>query len=52
VRTLTPYGVEARYPSDAPEVLPSGEVEAISMVRVVKNVVLISLQSYLDGGQI
>jgi len=46
---LTPFGVEARYPSDAPEVLPSGEVEAIGMARVVRNAVMISLQPYLDG---
>jgi HEPN domain-containing protein len=45
---LTPYGVEARYPSDAPEVLPGGEVEAIDMARVVRNAVMISLQPYLD----
>ncbi len=46
---LTPFGVEARYPSDAPEVLPSGEVEAIGMARVVKTTVMILLQPYLDG---
>src|SRR5947207_1179747 len=32
--SLTPFGVEARYPSDAPELLASGEVEAIAMARV------------------
>jgi len=26
---LTPFGVEVRYPSDAPEVLPAGEIEAL-----------------------
>jgi hypothetical protein len=41
--------VEARYPSDAPEVLPSGEVEAIGMARVVRNAVMSSLKPYLDG---
>ncbi len=46
---LTPFGVEARYPSDAPEVLPSGEVEAIGMARVVRNSVMSSLKPYLDG---
>ena len=45
---LTPFGVEARYPSDAPEVLPGGEVEAIAMARVVRNAVMIALQPYLD----
>jgi HEPN domain-containing protein len=47
--TLTPFGVEARYPSDAPEVLASGEVEAIGMARVVRTAVMILLQPYLDG---
>jgi len=46
---LTPFGVEARYPSDAPEVLPSGEVEAIGMARVVRTTVMILLQPYLDA---
>ena len=46
---LTPFGVETRYPSDAPEVLPSGEIEAIGMVRVVRTAVMILLQPYLDG---
>jgi hypothetical protein len=30
---LTPFGVEVRYPSDAPEVLQGGEAEAIGMAR-------------------
>ena len=46
---LTPFGVETRYLSDAPEVLPSGEIEAIGMVRVVRTAVMILLQPYLDG---
>jgi hypothetical protein len=45
---LTPFGVEARYPSDAPEVLPGGEIEAIGLARTVGNVVMASLQPYLD----
>ena len=47
---LTPFGVEARYPSDAPEVLQGGEIEAIGMARLVRTAVMISLQPYLDGG--
>jgi HEPN domain-containing protein len=27
VKALSPFGVEIRYPSDAPELLPGGEVE-------------------------
>lgn len=45
---LTPFGVEARYPSDAPEILPGGEVEAIGMARVVRNAVVSSLTLYLE----
>ena len=45
---LTPFGVETRYPSDAPEVPPGDEVEAIGMARVVRNAVMISLQPDLD----
>ena len=47
---LTPFGVEVRYPSDAPELLPGGETEAIDMARRVKDAVMISLQPYCDGG--
>ena len=47
---LTPFGVEVRYPSEAPELLPGGEAEAIDMARRVKDAVMISLQSYCDGG--
>lgn len=43
----TPFGVEARYPSDAPEVLPGCEIEAIGMARSVRNAVMTSLQPYL-----
>ena len=47
---LTPFGVEVRYPSDAPELLQRGETEAIDTARRVKDAVMISLQPYLDGG--
>ena len=47
---LTPFGVEARYPSDAPEVRPGGEAEAIGMACVVRNAVMTSLEPYLDQG--
>jgi HEPN domain-containing protein len=46
---LTPFGVEARYPSDAPEVLPSGEAEAIGLARLVRTTVMIVLQPYLNA---
>ncbi len=46
---LTPFGVQVRYPSDAPEILPSGEVEAIGMARMVRRRAIVLLQSYLDA---
>ena len=47
---LTPFGVEVRYPSDAPELLPGGEAEAIAVARRVRDAVMISLRRYLDRG--
>ena len=49
VDVLTPFGVEVRYPSDAPEVLEGGEIEALDIARRVRKTVMISLQRYLDG---
>ena len=46
---LTPFGVEVRYPSEAPEVLAGGETEAIDVARRVKDAVMIALRPYLDG---
>jgi HEPN domain-containing protein len=45
---LTPFGVEARYPSDSPEVLPCGEVEAIRLARAVRDAAMGHLLPYLD----
>ena len=45
---LTPFGVEARYPSDAPEVLEGGEIEALEIARRVKKGVMDALRPYLD----
>ncbi len=47
---LTPFGVEARYPSDAPEVLPGGEAEAIATAGAVRDAVMSVLHSYLEQG--
>jgi HEPN domain-containing protein len=47
---LTPFGVEARYPSDAPELRQGAETAAIEVARRVKDAVTISLQPYLGGG--
>jgi HEPN domain-containing protein len=47
--SLTPFGVEARYPGDAPELLASGEIEAIAMARMVRDTVVALLQPDFDG---
>ncbi len=46
---LTPFGVEVRYPSEAPEVLAGGETLAIEVARQVRDTVMTSLRPYLDG---
>lgn len=48
---LTPFGVEVRYPSDAPELLPGEENEVIDLARRVKHAVTISLDPYVGRGQ-
>jgi HEPN domain-containing protein len=47
---LTPFGVEVRYPSDAPELVPGDETEAFEIARRVKDSVMASLQPFLEGG--
>ncbi len=49
---LTPFGVETRYPSDAPEVLYGGESGVIDIARAVRGAVIISLQTYLNAGEV
>ena len=46
--SLTPYGVEVRYPSDAPELLPGEEVDAVQTARRVRDEVLNRLAPYLS----
>ncbi len=46
---LTPFGVEARYPSDAAEILPGGEVELVQIAVRARSRVLASLRDYLAG---
>ena len=46
---LTPYGVEVRYPSDAPELLPGEDVEAVEVARQTREQVLNLLSPYLNG---
>jgi HEPN domain-containing protein len=49
---LTPYGVEVRYPSDAPEILAGAEVEAQNIARQVGEAVVRSLERFLAAEQV
>jgi len=44
---LTPYGVEVRYPGDAPELLPGEELRAVEIARQVRDAVKALLTPYL-----
>jgi len=46
---LSPFGVEIRYPSDAPEILQGDENEILEIARKVRDAIMISLRPYLDG---
>lgn len=46
---LTPFGVEARYPSDTPEMLPGEEAEAVAAARDVKGIVTGWIHEYLSA---
>lgn len=45
---LTPYGVEMRYPGDAPELLPGEEHYAVQVARGVRDEVLNLLSPFLS----
>ena len=44
---LTPFGVEVRYPGDAPEMLPGGETDVFNVACRVKDAVQTLLRPYL-----
>jgi HEPN domain-containing protein len=44
---LTPFGVEVRYPGDAPELLPGEEMRAVDIARQTREVVNELLKGYL-----
>ena len=46
---LTPFGVDVRYPSEAPELLPGGETDALGIARRAKDGVMALLGPYLKG---
>lgn len=48
--TLTPFGVEVRYPGDAPELPLGGEITAFETARKVRDAVMTLLGPYLAAG--
>jgi hypothetical protein len=46
---LTPFGAEARYPGDAPEMLPGGETVAFDIARRTRDAEMALLGGYLKG---
>lgn len=49
--TLTPYGVEFRYPSDLGMVSQDQGKEALRLAEQVQSLILESLKTYLDAGR-
>jgi hypothetical protein len=47
---LTLFGVEVRYPSDAPELLPGKEAEAVDIARRTRETVMAALAPYFSKG--
>lgn len=49
VNWLTPFGAELRYPGDRAETLPGDEVRALQLAKNARDVVLASLDSFLEA---
>jgi HEPN domain-containing protein len=49
VTLLTPFGVEVRYPSDSPELLPGEETTTVEIARRVREAVNNLLNAYLSA---
>jgi HEPN domain-containing protein len=49
--TLTPYGVEFRYPGDSPEVSRDEGEKALRLAEETRALILESLKPYLDAGR-
>lgn len=47
--TLTPYGVDIRYPGDLPDVLPGQDTEALELAHLARETVLGELKAFLVG---
>jgi len=48
--SLTPFGVEIRYPGDLPELLPGEEQTVFNLAKRTREAILAQLGPYLSGG--
>jgi len=48
---LTPYGVETRYPSDFPDMLPGDEVRVFALATQARDLLLPKLQAFVKGAE-
>jgi HEPN domain-containing protein len=48
--SLTPFGVEIRYPGDFPELLPGEEWTVFNLAKRTRDAILAQLDQYLSGG--
>jgi HEPN domain-containing protein len=48
--SLTPFGVEIRYPGDLPELLPGEERKVFDLAKQTRDAILGQLDPYLSGG--
>ena len=48
--SLTPFGVEIRYPGDFPELLPGEEWTVFNLAKRTREAILAQLDQYLSGG--
>jgi HEPN domain-containing protein len=47
--TLTPYGVDIRYPGDLPDLSPGQDTQAFELARLARETVLGELKTFLAG---
>jgi hypothetical protein len=47
--TLTPFGVEIRYPDDLPSLLPGQERDLLALAALARDVVRAELGGFLSG---
>jgi HEPN domain-containing protein len=48
--SLTPFGVEIRYPGDLPELLPGEEQTVFNLAKRTREAILAQIDPYLSGG--